>query len=163
MIHRGAAAGLEAPDRIAETWHMALRRDAKIDLLRKVPLFERVPRRELARVAALAEEVEYPQGVALLTKGSRDDGFFILLQGEVDVRRGTQLLQTLKRGQFFGEIALLADVPRTATVTTGTPVEALRIARSDFKRLLSDSPSLALKVLEELAYRLQTTALAGPA
>jgi CRP/FNR family cyclic AMP-dependent transcriptional regulator len=148
---------------IAETWHVALRRDAKIELLRKVPLFERVPRKELARVAALAEEVAYPQGVALLTKGSRDDGFFILLQGEVDVRRGAQLLQTLKRGQFFGEIALLADVPRTATVTTGTPVEALRIARGDFKRLLRDSPSLALKVLEELAYRLQSTALAGPA
>jgi CRP/FNR family cyclic AMP-dependent transcriptional regulator len=142
---------------------MALRRDAKIELLRKVPLFERVPRKELARVAALASEVTYAQGVALMQEGSRDDGFFILLQGEVDVRHGPQLLQTLGRGQFFGEIALLADVPRTATVTTGTPVEALRISRADFKRLLRDSPSLALRVLEELAYRLQTTALAGPA
>ena len=140
---------------------MALRRDAKIELLRKVPLFERVPRKELARVAALASEVSYPQGVALLHERSRDDGFFILLQGEVDVRHGARLLQTLRRGQFFGEIALLADVPRTATVTTGTPVEALLITRADFKRLLTDSPSLALNVLEELAYRLQTTALAG--
>ena len=52
-------------------------------------------------------------------------------------------------------------MPRTATVTTGTPVEALFISRADFKRLLGDSPALALKVLEELAYRLQTTALAG--
>jgi CRP/FNR family transcriptional regulator, cyclic AMP receptor protein len=142
---------------------VALRRDAKIELLRKVPLFERVPRKELVRVAALASEMTYPQGVALLSEGSRDDGFFILLQGEVDVRHGAKLLQTLKRGQFFGEIALLADVPRTATVTTGTPVEALLITRADFKRLLSESPSLALKVLEELAYRLQTTALAGQA
>jgi CRP/FNR family transcriptional regulator, cyclic AMP receptor protein len=142
---------------------MALRRDAKIDLLRKVPLFERVPRKELARVAALAVEVSYPQGVALLQEGSRDDGFFILLQGEVDVRHGAKLLQTLRRGQFFGEIALLADVPRTATVTTGTPVEALVISRADFRRLLGDSPALALKVLDELAYRLGSTALAGPA
>jgi len=140
---------------------VALRRDAKIELLRKVPLFERVPRKELARVASLATEVSYAQGVALLQEGSRDDGFFILLQGEVDVRHGAKLLQTLHRGQFFGEISLLADVPRTATVTTGTPVEALVITRSDFKRLLADSPALALKVLEELAYRLQTTALAG--
>ncbi len=141
---------------------MALRRDAKIDLLRKVPLFERVPRKELARIAALATEVSYPQGVPLLREGSRDDGFFILLQGEVDVRRGVRLQQTLKRGQFFGEIGLLASVPRTATVMTGTPVDALRISGSEFKKLLRDSPTLALKVLEELAYRLESTALAGP-
>jgi CRP/FNR family cyclic AMP-dependent transcriptional regulator len=141
---------------------MPLRRDAKIDLLRKVPLFQRIPRKEMARIAALAAEVSYPQGVPLLREGSRDDGFFILLQGEVDVRRGVRLQQTLKRGQFFGEIGLLANVPRTATVTTGTPVDALRISGGEFKKLLHDSPALALKVLEELAYRLESTALAGP-
>jgi CRP-like cAMP-binding protein len=141
---------------------MPLRRDAKIELLRKVPLFERVPRREMARIAALASEVSYPQGVPLLRQGSRDDGFFILLQGEVDVRHGPRLLQTLKRGQFFGEIGLLASGPRTATVTTGTPVEALRISGNEFRKLLRASPALALKVLEELAHRLQSTALGGP-
>ena len=140
---------------------MALRRDAKIELLRKVPLFERASRKELAQIARLASEVAYPQGVALLREGSRDDGFFILLHGEVDVRHGTKTLETLKRGQFFGEIGLLASVPRTATVTTGTPVEALLIAGHDFKNLLRDTPTLALKVLDELAERLQTTALAG--
>jgi CRP-like cAMP-binding protein len=140
---------------------MALRRDAKIELLRKVPLFERASRKELAQIARLASEVAYPQGVALLREGSRDDGFFILLQGEVDVRHGAKTLETLKRGQFFGEIGLLANVPRTATVTTGTPVEALLIAGQDFKNLLRDTPTLALKVLDEVAERLQTTALAG--
>jgi CRP-like cAMP-binding protein len=140
---------------------MALRRDAKIELLRKVPLFERASRKELAQIARLASEVAYPQGVALLREGSRDDGFFILLQGEVDVRHGAKTLETLKRGQFFGEIGLLASVPRTATVTTGTPVEALLIAGQDFKNLLRDTPTLALKVLDEVAERLQTTALAG--
>jgi CRP-like cAMP-binding protein len=134
---------------------MPLRRDAKIDLLRKVPLFERVPRRELAKIAALATEVSYPQGVALLHMGSRDDGFFILLNGEVDVRKGARLLDTLKRGQFFGEIGLLANIARTATVTTGTNVDALRINGKDFRRLLKESPTLALKVLEALADRLQ--------
>ena len=78
------------------------------------------------------------------------------------MRRGVRLQQTLKRGQFFGEIGLLASVPRTATVMTGTPVDALRISGSEFKKLLRDSPTLALKVLEELAYRLESTALAGP-
>jgi CRP-like cAMP-binding protein len=139
---------------------MALLRDAKVELLRKVPLFQRVPRRELAKIAAAATEVSYPQGVPLLRERSREDGFFIILNGEVDVRQGARLLRTLKRGQFFGEIALLADVPRTATVTTGSPVDVLRISRGDFRKLLHDSPALALKVLEELAHRLRTTALA---
>jgi CRP-like cAMP-binding protein len=140
---------------------MPLRRDAKVELLRQVPLFQRVSRRELAKVAALATEVSYPQGVALLRQGTRDDGFFILLNGEVDVRQQARLLQTLKRGQFFGEIGLLANVTRTATVTTGTPVDVLHIAGAEFRKLLRESPTLALAVLEELAYRLQTTALAG--
>jgi CRP-like cAMP-binding protein len=138
---------------------MPLRRDAKVELLRKVPLFRHVPRRELARIAALATEVSYPQGVPLVRKGRRDDGFFILVNGEVDVRQGARLLRTLKRGQFFGEIALLADAPRTATVTTGTPVDVLRISRTDFRKLLRDSPTLTLRVLEALAERLQTTPL----
>jgi CRP-like cAMP-binding protein len=139
---------------------MPLRRDAKVELLRKVPLFDRVSRREMAKIAALATEVSYSAGVPLLRQGSRDDGFFILLNGEVDVRHGARQVQTLKRGQFFGEIGLLANVKRTATVTTGTPVDALRIAGGDFRNLLQSSPTLALAVLEELAYRLQTTALA---
>ena len=140
---------------------MPLRRDAKVDLLRKVPLFDRVSRREMAKIAALAMEISYPTGVPLLRQGSRDDGFFILLNGEVDVRQGARLVQTLRRGQFFGEIGLLANVRRTATVTTGTPVDVLRIAGGDFRNLLRSSPTLSLAVLEELAYRLQTTALAG--
>jgi len=86
---------------------------------------------------------------------------FILLNGEVDVRQNARVVQTLVRGQFFGEIGLLANVMRTATVTTGTPVDVLRIAGGDFRNLLRESPTLALAVLEELAYRLQTTALAG--
>jgi CRP-like cAMP-binding protein len=146
---------------MAETCRaMALRRDAKIDLLRNVPMFEHVSRRELARIAALAVEVSYPQGVPLLRKGSRDDGFFILLNGEVDVRQGARLLATLKRGQFFGEIGLLAGITRSATVTTGTPVDVLRISGADFRKLLKESPTLALRVLEAVADRLQA-AIAG--
>jgi CRP-like cAMP-binding protein len=135
---------------------MRLRRDKKIELLRRVPLFEHASKRELARVAAIATEAQHPQDVALVREGRRDDGFFILLEGEVDVRRQGRRLQTLRRGDFFGEIALLARSPRTATVTTGTPVEVLRIEGKDFKNLLKASPTLSVKVLEELADRLST-------
>lgn len=138
---------------------MRLRKDEKVDLLRKVPLFAEASGRELARVAAIATVSEYGQGVTLIHEGSEDDGFFILLQGEVDVRRKARLLRTLKRGDFFGEIGLVASAPRTATVTTGTPVDALYVSGKDFKMLLSESPTLALKVLEALGNRLQTTVL----
>jgi CRP-like cAMP-binding protein len=136
-----------------------LRKDEKVDLLRNVPLFAATSRRELARVASIATEAEYEQGVTLIREGSDDDGFFILLHGEVDVRRRARLLRTLKRGDFFGEIGLIASAPRTASVTTGTPVDVLRISGKDFKNVLSESPTLALKVLEALGNRLQTTAL----
>ena len=138
---------------------MRVRRDAKIELLGNVPLFANAPRRELARIASIATEAEYPQGVTLIREGSNDDGFFILLQGEVDVRRKARLLRTLKRGDFFGEIALIATTPRTASVTTGTPVDVLVVSGRDFRRVLGESPTLALKVLEALGNRLATTAL----
>lgn len=162
-VFSGACRSL--PDRVAdaaripETSTVRLRKDEKVELLRKVPLFAQVSRRELARVASIATEVEYGQGVTLLREGSHDDGFFILLQGEVDVRRRARLLRTLKRGDFFGEIGLVASAPRTASVMTGTPVEALLVSGKDFKRVLSQSPTLALKVLEALGNRLNTTAL----
>ena len=138
---------------------MPLRRDRKIELLRKVSLFEHASKQELARVAAIAAEVTYPQGAAIVREGQYDDGFFIILHGEVDVRRKGRPLRTLGRGEFFGEIALLARGPRTATVTTGTPVEALRVSGKDFKDVLKKSPSLSLKVGEALAERLSTTSV----
>jgi hypothetical protein len=153
---RASGPTVETPSIEAHTVRVRLRREKKIELLRNVPLFEKASKHELAQVAAIATEVQHPQGVALVREGSRDDGFFILLQGEVDIRRKGRRLRTLRRGYFFGEIALLASSTRTATVTTGTPVEALRIEGKDFKDLLKRSPTLSIKVLEELADRLGT-------
>src|SRR5262249_15425359 len=66
---------------LAKSFAVRLRKNAKIELLRKVPLFEKASQRELARVESIALEVEYAQGVTLIHEGSSDDGFFILLQG----------------------------------------------------------------------------------
>jgi CRP-like cAMP-binding protein len=109
------------------------------------------------QIAAIAKEAEYEQGKTLVREGEPGSDFFVVLAGEVDVRRKGRKLRTLGRGDFFGEIALLARSPRTATVTTGTPVEALVIPGRDFKQLLKRVPTLQLKVLEELADRLSTT------
>lgn len=136
---------------------MRLRRDARVEFIRSVPLFERCSQKELRQIAAIAHEAAYPQNAALVREGEPGSDFFVVLAGEVDVRRKGRKLNTLRRGDFFGEIALLARSPRTATVTTGTPVEALVVPGREFKQLLKRTPTLQLKVLEELAERLATT------
>jgi CRP-like cAMP-binding protein len=134
---------------------VGLRRDAKVSLLARVPLFERCSGRELARVAAIAQEVDYPAATPVLREGEHGAEFFVVVEGEVDIRRGAGTLDTIRAGGFFGEIALITGSPRTATVTTGTPVKALVIERDDFRALLEGSPPIQLKVLEAVSERLE--------
>src|SRR5262245_45791943 len=134
---------------------MRLRKDTKVSLLANVPLFERCSRRDLARIAAIAHETDFPPATAVISEGGLGGEMFIVLEGEVDVRRGGRKLATLRKGNFFGEIALITGSTRTATVTTGTPLRALVISRNDFRNLLTDSPALQLQVLQEVAERLE--------
>jgi len=135
-----------------------LRKDAKIDLIAKVPLFEGLAKRQLAQVASIADEVDLPQGKVLTREGERGREFFILLEGEAEVRRKGRKLATRHAGEFFGEIALVSNIPRVATVTATTSVHALVIRDVEFRALLARTPEIALKVLETVAERLPTTA-----
>jgi CRP-like cAMP-binding protein len=87
-------------------------------------------------------------------QGSRGREFFVLLEGEADVTKDGRSINKLGPGDFFGEIALVSDSPRTATVTATSPVRALVITDRSFKRLLDDQPEFQRKVLVELAERL---------
>jgi CRP-like cAMP-binding protein len=131
-----------------------LRKNAKIELLKTVPLFARCSKGELAEVAMLADELDVPQGRALATEGAAGKEFVIIVEGGADVRRKGRKINTLGSGDFLGEIALIAGVPRTATVTTTQPSRVLVVTAPAFKQLLRDSPSIQLKVLEALASRL---------
>ncbi len=133
---------------------MGMRRDAKIELLRRVPLFERCSRRELQAIAAVADELALPAGRALTREGAPGREFAVLVEGLAEVRRRGRRVDVLSAGDFLGEIALVADRPRTATVTTTTPVRILLLTGRDFLRLLRDVPSLQPKVLEALAERI---------
>jgi CRP/FNR family transcriptional regulator, cyclic AMP receptor protein len=134
-------------------------RNAKIDLIRGVPLFARCSRSEIAEVAKIADEIDVPAGKVLTREGDRGREFFVLLEGAADVRRGSRKLNTLGPGDFFGEIALVSRSPRTATVTATTPSRLLVITGSSFRALLDHSPTIQLRVLEALADRLAPKSL----
>ena len=132
---------------------MALRKNAKVELIRKVPLFSRCSRRELADIAMLADEMDFPEGRELIREGERGREFFVLVDGNVDVVRDGQKVATLGGGDFVGEVALVSRIPRIATVQTASPVRSLVISERTFSRLLDRAPQIRVKVLEALAER----------
>ncbi len=138
---------------------MGLRKNAKVDLISKVPLFAGCSKRELGIVASIADEIVQPAGVSLIEQGRKGREFCILGTGEVEIRQGRKRLRTLSAGDFFGEIALILDAPRSASVTAITQVRLLVIHQVAFRRLLRDTHSIQDKVLEALASRLASESL----
>jgi len=131
-----------------------LRKNAKLELLKRVPLFQRCSKKELNEVASLADEIDLPAGRKLASEGARGAEFVVIVEGAADVTRKGRTINTLGSGDFLGEIALVAGVPRTATVTTTEPSRLLVVTSQAFKTLLRDSPSIQAKVLEALAARI---------
>ena len=131
-----------------------LRKNAKVELLRGVPLFERCSRGELQQIAGLADEIDLPAGRALTAEGRTGYEFVVIVDGAATVKRKGRTVNHLRSGDFLGEIALVTGAPRTATVTTTEPSHLLVVTARDFRRLLRDTPSMQMKVLEALAARL---------
>ena len=131
-----------------------LRKNAKIELIKHVPLFGGLSKRELDEVAALADEFELPDGRELTHEGAAGHEFIVLVEGSADVRRKGRKVNALRSGDFLGEISLVTGVPRTATVTTTAPSRMLVITARDFRAQLRRMPSIQLKVLEAIASRL---------
>jgi CRP-like cAMP-binding protein len=136
-----------------------LHKDAKIELLKSVPLFARCSKKELAEIATIADEIDLPEGRQLTKEGGRGREFFVLLEGNADVKRKRRKVKTLGPGDFLGEIALVTKTPRTATVTTTSPVRVLVVTEQNFRRLLEHTPTVQIKVLEALAERVAATSL----
>jgi CRP-like cAMP-binding protein len=137
-----------------------LRKDAKLEPLRQVPLFAGCSKRELSEISSLADELSLPEGTTLITEGKQGHEFFLLLDGEVDVRMKGRKVKSLANGAWFGEMALVSSLPRNATVTALSPVRVLVVHEQAFRRLLRDSPEIQLKVLKTLADRAVENALA---
>jgi CRP/FNR family transcriptional regulator, cyclic AMP receptor protein len=138
---------------------MRLHRDAKIELLKGVPLFAGCSKSELQRIAALADELDLAEGATLIREGETGREFIVVAEGSVRVTRGGKTLRELGSGDFIGEIALVADVPRTATVTSTSPVRLLVVTDRAFRSVLEQMPSIATKVLQSLGERLHADAV----
>jgi CRP/FNR family transcriptional regulator, cyclic AMP receptor protein len=136
-----------------------VRRDEKVRIISRIPLFEACSQAELARIATITTQLDVPDGEVLIREGETGDLFFVLVKGSAEVRKGKRRVATLGPGDFAGEIALLSDIPRTATVSTTSLVTALRATRKGFSALLETSPKIQQKVLRALADRLAPTAL----
>jgi CRP-like cAMP-binding protein len=132
---------------------MRLGKDAKVELLKRVPLFSRLDKKALQDVAHIADQLDLQAGKEMATEGDRGREFFVLLNGEADVTKGGEHVNTMKKGDFFGEIALVTKMPRTATVTATSDVDVLVITERDFDALLKRSPEIGRCVAEALAER----------
>ena len=130
------------------------------DALAQVPLFQGLTRRDLQVLAANSREREYPAGAALLRQGETGVGLFIITSGSVHVSQTTPDGETRDLGDFgrgatLGEMSLLDDMPRTATVTATEPTKAIVIPVWDFRAALREAPEISIKLLTVLSHRLR--------
>ena len=128
--------------------------DARVVRLRSVPLFGGCSDKELSFIASRADEVDLPQGKVLTEKGKSGGDFFIILEGKAEVEAAGGK-RTLGPGDFFGEIALIDNGPRTATVKTATPMRCLVLGHSQFRDVLHQNGEIAVKILRAVTQRLR--------
>jgi CRP-like cAMP-binding protein len=128
-------------------------RDAKIELMRSVPLFADCTTAQLAAIAPLVDELHVPAGRRLIREGAVPHEFLVLVDGEAEVHRRGRLLCRLGPGDFFGELSLLSGGVRTATVATTTPAHLLVLTDRAFARIAERVPGVSLKLLRAVAER----------
>jgi CRP-like cAMP-binding protein len=133
----------------------------EVELLRRVPLFSGIEPTRLKLLAYTSDVVTYRPGQVLVRKGDIGDAAYVIIQGDADVSvpapSGDVVVAHLHDGDFLGEIAILCDTPRTATVTARNELKALRIRKEPFFQLLHQFPEMAVELTRMLAERLTRT------
>jgi CRP-like cAMP-binding protein len=133
----------------------------EVETLRQVPLFSRIAPAKLKLLAFTSDRVSYRAGDVLFHQGDPGDAAYVILSGKADILtdspNGEIKVAELDYNAIVGEIAILCDISRTATVRAAMPLEALRIRKDDFLKLLGDYPEMTIEVLRSLADRLART------
>ena len=128
--------------------------NTKIDLIKAVPLFAGLSKRQLASVAQVADELDVPAGRELTREGEIGKEFIVLIDGVADVTRDGELLNTLGPGDFLGEIAVITGHTRTATVTTRTQSKVLVLNGPALRSLFHSRRSVRAKLIDATSHRL---------
>ncbi|MGH6927296.1 MAG: cyclic nucleotide-binding domain-containing protein [Dongiaceae bacterium] len=132
-----------------------------VELLRRIPMFAKVEPAKLKLLAFTSERVTYDAGQELFHQGDMADAAYIIVDGDaevlVDTPKGPLVVANLGRNEFIGEIGVLCDVPRTATIKAATRVTTLKISKDLFLRMIADFPAMGVEVMRVLAHRLEQT------
>ena len=128
--------------------------DARIQRLRNVPLFGGCSEKELSFIASQVDEVDVQAGRVLCKKGESGGDFFVILEGKAEVD-ASGAKRSLGPGDFFGEISLVDNGPRTATVTAATPMRCLVLGHAQFRDVLHQNGEIAVKILRAVTERLR--------
>ena len=133
----------------------------EVELLKGVPIFSKVEQAKLKLLAFTSERVNFAAGQEVCHQGDSGDTMYVILGGTADVLidtpSGQIAVAEMKRNSFFGEIAILCDVPRTATIKAREPLSTLKITKDMFYRLVAEFPQMAVEIMRELAHRLEDT------
>ncbi len=133
----------------------------EVKLLRNIPLFQNIEASKLKLLAFTSERLNFGAGDVLFRQGEMGDAAYIVIEGEADVVienkdiSAESVVATLGANSILGEIAILCDVPRTATVRAKTELTTLKISKDVFFRLVLDFPHMAVEIMRELAARLE--------
>jgi CRP/FNR family transcriptional regulator, cyclic AMP receptor protein len=130
-------------------------KDAKLRLLGGVPLFSACSRAELNRIASLVDQLEAPAGKVLAQEGDPGWEFFVIAEGKAKATSKGRKVASFGPGSFFGEMSLLDEGPRSATVSAETDVQLLVLTSRSFSTLIADNPSVSRKLLRGMAERLR--------
>lgn len=133
----------------------------EVDLLRRIPLFGQIEPAKLKLIAFTSERVAFDAGTTLFHQGDAATAAYIIVEGKAEVvvegGGGPVTVAVLGANDFFGEIAILCDVPRTATIRAQSRLVTLRISKDLFLRLIKEFPTMAISIMRVLAHRLEAT------
>jgi len=148
VIAPGALEGM-----LDRTWNRATAKDWA-EVLGTLPLFSRVPKRQLRKIADLASFVEFARGDIIIQAGEPGDAFFVVLSGTARVV-GKPGARALRTGDYFGEMALIDGERRSATIAAASELQAMRLPRRPFMKVLENEPRIAIAMMVELAGRVR--------
>ena len=129
--------------------------EAPTELLKRVPLFSDLNDRELKQVAQSMKERTFDAGQTVTEEGKGGIGFFVIADGSAKVSIGGKEVRTFGPGDYFGEIGLVADMDRTATIVAESELRCFGMTSWDFRPLVESNASIAWKMLQVMAHRLK--------